>query len=73
LTLDLTGIAPLPAYQVRVVDAQGSPVFTSGARPSAGKLEVRGPARLRRGTYWVRLYDRAPAGTLLREYGLELQ
>lgn len=73
LTLDLTGVAALPGYQVKIVDANGAPVMESAARPVSGKLALRAPGRLRRGTYWVRLYDRAEGGASLREYGLELE
>jgi hypothetical protein len=31
------------------------------------------PKRLRPGRYWVRLYDTGRAGTLLREYGLDVE
>jgi hypothetical protein len=73
LTLDLTGVAPLASYQVRLVDAGGSKVFETEARPEANHMTVHAPARLSRGTYWVRLYDRADGNTPLREYGLKLQ
>ncbi|HEX8985083.1 MAG TPA: hypothetical protein VF767_06625 [Bryobacteraceae bacterium] len=73
LKLDLTGVAPLESYRVFIVDAQGAPVFETQARPDSGNLAVRAPARLVRGAYWVRLYDRAAPGVPLREYGLELR
>jgi len=73
LKLDLTGMAPLDSYRVTIVDAQGSPVFETQARPDSPGLTVRAPARLVRGAYWVRLYDRAAPGMPLREYGLELR
>lgn len=73
LTLDLTGVAMLPAYQVKIVDANGAPVMQSAAQPVEGKLALRAPGRLRRGMYWVRVYDKAEPGAVLREYGLELE
>jgi hypothetical protein len=73
LTLDLTGVAPLPAYEIRVVDANGAPVMQSSARPAGSRLVLHAPARLARGTYWVRVYDRAQLRMPLREYGLELE
>jgi hypothetical protein len=73
LTLDLTGVAPLPAYRVKIVDANGAPVMESTARPANDALVLRAPGRLHRGTYWVRLYDEANPRAALREYGLELE
>jgi hypothetical protein len=73
LTLDLTGVPPLAAYNVRIVDANGAPVFDAATRPAGGRLLVSAPPRLVRGTYWVRLYDRGAPPALLREYGLELR
>jgi hypothetical protein len=72
LKLDLTGVAPLEVYEVRIVDADGAPVLESSARPQGGHLLLNAPARLARGTYWVRLYNRAERRMPLREYGLEL-
>jgi hypothetical protein len=73
LTLDLTGVPPLAAYNVRIVDANGAPVFDASTQPAGGRLMVSAPPRLVRGTYWVRLYDRDAPPALLREYGLELR
>jgi Putative zinc-finger len=72
LTLDLTGVEQVSSYQVRIVDATGNPVMESAAHPAGGQLVLHAPARLRRGTYWVRVYDRPESRTPLREYGLEL-
>jgi len=64
LQLDVTGLVPAPSYRVVMVDWAGNPVWT-GAFPGAAVKSL--PA----GIYFVRLY--APAGDLLREYGLEIE
>ena len=62
LRLDLTGLDPLPSYQVRIVDAMGTQVFETESRPNGTVVTVNAPGRFRRGSYWVRLYNRnAPA------------
>ncbi len=72
LALDLTGLAPLAEYQVRIVDANGAAVWDSAAKTDRGRLEVAASIRLARGTYWVRIYRLSEPQTPLREYGLEL-
>ncbi len=73
LTLDVTGLAELDSYQVRMVDAGGGAVFSGSAKRSRGRVDVAAPVRLPAGTYWVRLHDPARPRTTLREYGLDLQ
>ncbi len=73
LTLDLSGVAALESYRVRIVDARGAAVLDAAAKPDQERLSVTAPGRLARGTYWVRLYDPAQPRTLLREYGLALE
>ncbi len=73
LTLDLTGLTLRESYLVRIVDAAGAPVFEAEARQDRTHLDVEAPARLPRGVYWIRVEERAAAGTPLREYGLELK
>jgi hypothetical protein len=73
LSLDLTGLPLEASYQVRLVDAKGTQVLEAVSRPTKGRLVVSLHSRLRRGSYWVRLYDRNDPRTALREYGLRLQ
>jgi hypothetical protein len=73
LSLDLTGVAPFPSYQVRIVDSGGAAVLDATARPVRDRLSVTAPARLARGTYWVRVYNPSEPQAPLREYGLALE
>jgi anti-sigma factor RsiW len=73
LTLELTGVEPRAAYQVRLVDARGTQVFETPARPDGDHLTVQAPGQFAHGAYWIRLYENAGASAPLREYGLELQ
>ena len=73
LRLDLTGLDPLPSYQVRIVDAMGTQVFETESRPNGTVITLNAPGRFGRGSYWVRLYNRNDPATLAREFSLELQ
>lgn len=73
LALDVTGLAPLDSYHVRVVDARGAAMVDAVAKPDHGRLTVATPIRLARGTYWVRVYNPPEPLTPLREYGLQIE
>lgn len=60
----LTGLPVWPKYRLEVVDTAGDYLW-QGSYPGA----VVGP--LHAGLYFVRIYS--PEGTLLREYGLEVE
>jgi len=65
---DLTGLAPAPSYRVEVVDAGGAQVWRGDLVSPHDSVSVpHQPA----GTYFVRIYS--AAGTLLREFGLEIR
>jgi hypothetical protein len=70
LTLDLTGLQPLPRYRLEIVDAGGHPVFGSGAAPDNNRLRATVAQGLPGGAYYVRVY--APPQELLREFGLQV-
>jgi hypothetical protein len=67
LELDLSGLQPLPAYNLEIVDSDGRSVFKSAAALVNGfaRATVRS---LKSGAYFVRLY--ANDAELLREYPL---
>jgi hypothetical protein len=73
LTLDLTGVAALDSYQVRIVDGRGAAVLDAAAKPDHERLSVAASVRLARGIYWVRLYNPSQPQRPLREYGLALE
>jgi anti-sigma factor RsiW len=68
LSLDRTGLALYPSYQVETVDAMGRVQALGAARASEGKVTASLAKGLRPGNYFVRLYS--PSRELLREYGL---
>jgi hypothetical protein len=74
LKLDLTGLPSMKNIRVTIVDAIGNSVFTT--RLPADHVTSQGievPARLPRGSYWVRLFEAADDSQLLREYPLDVQ
>jgi len=73
LKVDLTELQLRPAYRLEVVDALGQVVWKTDARADQGAIAVAVERGLKPGVYWVRLYDAAAGGELLREYGLCLQ
>jgi hypothetical protein len=68
LRIDVSDVAPYPAFNVVVVDAEGRTVETTTASAKAGSVSVTLHGKLTPGRYWVRLS--APDGRLLREYAL---
>jgi hypothetical protein len=68
LRIDVSDVAPLPAYSVTVVDAMGQTIETSAVSASGGSAEVTLHRKLPPGGYWIRLST--PDGRLLREYAL---
>lgn len=74
LQLDITGLAPLPRYEVVVADAAGVTVW-QGEPSRQGEsqlLTVELDRTLDRGTYWVRLQELSKERRLLREYRLDI-
>jgi hypothetical protein len=72
LVIDTTQLPRLQAYQLRVVNSNGSEVWT-GSVPALGhEIRVEPPVRFSAGSYWVRIYT--PDGrTQLRELGLKVR
>jgi hypothetical protein len=64
---DLTGLAPLPRYDLQVVDSTGAEIAHGETAPEG----VTRISPLKPGTYFVRIYS--PSGELLREYALEIK
>jgi ribulose 1,5-bisphosphate synthetase/thiazole synthase len=71
LRIDVSDVAPYPAYQVAVVDAEGRTVVARTGSAEAGNVTATLHTKLTPGRYWVRLS--APDGRLLREYALSVQ
>jgi hypothetical protein len=71
LRIDVSDVAPYPAYRVAVVDAEGRTVEARTGSATAGNVIVALHAKLTPGRYWIRLS--APDGRLLREYALSVQ
>jgi anti-sigma factor RsiW len=71
LRIDVSDVAPYPAYQVAVVDADGRTVEARTESATAGKVVAALHAKLMPGRYWIRLS--APDGRLLREYALRVR
>lgn len=71
LSLDITGLQPLPAYRIEIVDRQGTRVAGLRAELAQGRVRTSVTRGLGAGIYFVRLY--APSGELLREYALEVK
>ena len=69
LTLEAPGVSPgeIP-FQIRIVDIKGKEVWKGAAQEKGGRLTVRLPKPLSRGTYWVRLYSRD--SILIEEFGV---
>jgi|GEM_PF-1121060 len=67
LRIDVSDVAPFPAYSVAVVDATGQMVEQFTASAAGGSVNVTLHRPLAPGRYWIRLSG--PAG-LLREYAL---
>ena len=70
LTLDVTGLPVLPAYDVEAVDAKGVVQAQFHAVTRQSGIEIRLSEGLHRGNYFVRIY--APSRELLREYGVQV-
>jgi hypothetical protein len=68
LNVDFTGLELGRDYRLEVVDAFGAGVWRGSVRPAAERAPVALGRSLRRGQYWVRIYE--PSGDLLREFGL---
>ena len=66
---DLEGLPALPSYPLEIVDRSGRRVWQGVLYPSASGTSVAAPAA-RTGLYFVRVST--PAGTLLREYPLQI-
>jgi hypothetical protein len=73
LRMDITEIQQPEGYQLEVVDANGQPIWHAFVTSRNSRIVTVIPKRLRPGRYWVRLYDTGRAGTLLREYGLDVE
>jgi hypothetical protein len=71
LRLDLSMLAPHPAYDVRIADSRGAVVWRSSVTPRGEYAIANVGGGLRAGQYWVRVYS--GAGTLLREYSLRVR
>ena len=71
LSIDVSDVAPYPAYKVTVVDSIGRTIESSDVSPSVGNASVTLHRRLAPGGYWIRLS--APDGHLLREYALRVR
>jgi hypothetical protein len=71
LRIDVSDVAPSPAYSVTVVDALGQTIETSAVSATGGTANVTLHRQLPPGGYWVRLC--APDGRLLREYALRVR
>lgn len=68
LDVDFTGLELERDYRLEIVDASGAGVWSGSVRPAAERAPVTLGRSLRRGQYWVRIYE--PSGDLLREFGL---
>jgi hypothetical protein len=68
LVIDVVDLPGISRFGLELVDAAGRRHWEGSGTPSVGKLTVRVPKTLGRGTYWVRLS--ADQGELLREFGL---
>ncbi len=73
LKLDLTGLEPLAACRVEIVDGDGVLKWSAQGKPEQGILSVAAPGNLPQGQYWIRVYDPAPGADLRREFGLLLE
>jgi len=71
LRIDVSDVAPAPAFTLTVVDAAGRTVDTRTVTAAAGSLKVEFHDSLPEGRYWVRLS--ALDGKLLREYALRVR
>jgi hypothetical protein len=63
-------IAPNASYEVEFVNPSGRPVLSKKAQAKDGTISIP-VSGLRRGSYWVRVYDGQPNRELLAEYGLQ--
>jgi Putative zinc-finger len=75
LAMNIASLASSPPeagpYRLEVVDSVGDPRWTSMVTATeTGDIQAPLGRSLGKGVYWVRLY--APAGKLLREFGLHL-
>jgi hypothetical protein len=70
LTVDLTGLAVDRDYRLEIVDASGRLVWRTTTRSATDKAVVSLNKGLKRGGYWVRIYE--AGGELLREFGLKI-
>jgi len=68
LLIDVSDLPGVARFRLEVVNAAGRRHWEGTATPADGKLTVRIPKALARGTYWVRLSS--SEGELLREFGL---
>ena len=70
LSLDVTGLPTLPAYDVDVVDSKGVAQAQFHAVTAESGINVQLAEGLRRGNYFIRIYS--PSRERLREYGLQV-
>ena len=70
LSLDITGLPFLPAYEVEAVDAKGALQAQAHIVTAKAGVRLQLAQGLRRGNYFVRIYS--PARELLREYGVQI-
>ena len=73
LKIDVTQIHQENGYQLEVVNTNGRPIWHAAVDATRNQVATEIPKRLRSGRYWIRLYDTGSPGTLLREYGLEVE
>jgi len=73
LKLDIQGLAPAVQYRTEVTDAAGSRIWEGSAPATDGKVVVTPGKVHSEGTYWVRVYEPGGAGSLLREFPLQVK
>jgi hypothetical protein len=73
LQADLSGLRPEFPCELEVVTDRGDRVLRSSATGDKEGVEVRLPAGLKAGQYWIRLYGAASAKAPIREYSLRAE
>jgi hypothetical protein len=59
------------AYEIEIVDVVGKPVMEATAQVKQDRLTFL-VEKIRPGSYWVRVYRKQTAKTLMAEYGLQV-
>lgn len=71
LRIDISDVAPSPAYSVTVVDAVGQTIERNAVSATGGNANVTLQRHLPPGAYWIRLST--VDGRVLREYALRVR